>query len=101
MATTLGWFLGGFILSGLTIVISGFLVGIFQWLVLQGRIPIPGAGLLSQLSDGQQDISLCSSGYPRSLRSFNGVSNRIDNRDSAVDDSASRSALGGLVDHIQ
>jgi hypothetical protein len=41
MATALGWFLGGLISSPLTIVISGFLVGIFQWLVLQGRIGRP------------------------------------------------------------
>jgi hypothetical protein len=41
MATTLGWFMGGFILSGLSFVISGFLVGIFQWLVLLGRIRTP------------------------------------------------------------
>ncbi len=41
MATTLGWILGGLITSLLTIVISGFLVGIFQWLVLLGRITRP------------------------------------------------------------
>jgi hypothetical protein len=41
MATALGWFLGGLIYSPLTTVISGFLVGIFQWLVLQGRIARP------------------------------------------------------------
>jgi hypothetical protein len=41
MATTLGWLLGGLILSGLTLVTSGFLVGIFQWLVLNGRIARP------------------------------------------------------------
>ncbi len=41
MATTWGWLLGGFILPGLTLVISGFMVAIFQWLVLQGRITRP------------------------------------------------------------
>ena len=41
MAVTWGWLLGGFILPGLTIVISGFMVGVFQWLVLQGRIVRP------------------------------------------------------------
>jgi hypothetical protein len=41
MATALGWFLGGLISSPLTLVISGSLVGIFQWLVLQGRINRP------------------------------------------------------------
>jgi len=37
MATTLGWFLGG-LASGLPMITSGLLVGIFQWLVLQRRI---------------------------------------------------------------
>lgn len=41
MAVTWGWLLGGFILPGLTIVISGFMIGVFQWLVLQGRIVRP------------------------------------------------------------
>jgi hypothetical protein len=41
MATTLGWLLGGLILPGLALVTSGILVSIFQWLVLQGRIPRP------------------------------------------------------------
>jgi hypothetical protein len=33
--------LGGFILPGLALVTSGFMVAIFQWLVLQGRVPRP------------------------------------------------------------
>ncbi len=37
MATTLGWFLGGLV-SGLPMITSGLLVGIFQCLVLQRRI---------------------------------------------------------------
>ena len=41
MATTWGWLLGGFILPGLALVTSGFMVAIFQWLVLQGRMPRP------------------------------------------------------------
>jgi len=41
MATTWGWLLGGFILPGLTLVISGFMVAVFQWLVLQGRVTRP------------------------------------------------------------
>lgn len=41
MAVTWGWLLGGFLLPGLTLVISGFMVGVFQWLVLQGRIAQP------------------------------------------------------------
>jgi hypothetical protein len=47
MATALGWFLGGLISSPLTIVISGFLVGIFQWLVLQGQITRPWRWIFS------------------------------------------------------
>ena len=39
MATTLGWLSGRFILPGLSFVTSGFLVSVFQWLVLQGRLP--------------------------------------------------------------
>ena len=41
MATTWGWLLGGFILPGLTLVTSGFMIAVFQWLVLQGRISRP------------------------------------------------------------
>ena len=41
MATTWGWLLGSLILPGPTLVISGFIVGVFQWLVLQGRIARP------------------------------------------------------------
>ena len=41
MAVTWGWLLGSLILPGLTLVISGFMVGVFQWLVLQGRIARP------------------------------------------------------------
>jgi hypothetical protein len=41
MAVTWGWLLGSLILPGLTLVISGFIVGVFQWLVLQGRIARP------------------------------------------------------------
>lgn len=40
MATTWGWLLGSFF-SGLALVISGFMVAVFQWLVLQGRIARP------------------------------------------------------------
>jgi hypothetical protein len=50
MATTLGWLLGGFILSGQTILISGFLVGFFQWLVLPGRISHPWRWIVFTIS---------------------------------------------------
>jgi hypothetical protein len=39
MATTWGWLLGSLILPGVTMIIAGVLIGVFQWLVLQGRIP--------------------------------------------------------------
>lgn len=38
MATTWGWLLGGLVIPGVAFIISGFLIGIFQWLVLQGRL---------------------------------------------------------------
>jgi hypothetical protein len=41
MAVTWGWLLGSLIIPGLTLVISGFMVGVFQWLILQGRIARP------------------------------------------------------------
>jgi len=40
VATTLGWILGGFF-AGLSLVASGILIGILQWLVLQRRIQHP------------------------------------------------------------
>ena len=40
MATTWGWLLGSFF-PGLALVISGFMVAVFQWLVLQGRVSRP------------------------------------------------------------
>jgi hypothetical protein len=41
MAVTWGWLLGSLVLPGVTMIIAGFLVGVFQWLVLQGRIARP------------------------------------------------------------
>ena len=41
MATTWGWLLGNMLLPGLTLVLSGFMVAVFQWLVLQGRVSRP------------------------------------------------------------
>ena len=41
MATTWGWLLTGFIFPGLLLVTGGIWVGVFQWLVLQGRITRP------------------------------------------------------------
>lgn len=39
LATTLGWIFGGTLFTGLSSIGSGFLIGIFQWLVLLGRFP--------------------------------------------------------------
>ena len=47
MATTWGWLLGGLILPELTWVIAGVLVGIFQWLVLQGRVARPWSWIVA------------------------------------------------------
>ena len=41
MAVTWGWLIGSLILPGLTLILSGCMVGVFQWLVLQGRITRP------------------------------------------------------------
>jgi hypothetical protein len=39
VATTMGWFLGQAILPGVAVIITGFGIGILQWLALQGRFP--------------------------------------------------------------
>ena len=39
MATTWGWLLGSLLLSGLALLTPGLFIGIFQWLVLQSRVP--------------------------------------------------------------
>ncbi len=41
MATTWGWLIGSLILPGVTMILTGALVGVFQWLVLQGRLAHP------------------------------------------------------------
>jgi hypothetical protein len=41
MATTWGWLLTALIFPELRLIVAGVLVGIFQWLVLQGRISRP------------------------------------------------------------
>jgi hypothetical protein len=47
MATTWGWLFGGLVIPGVAFVISGFLIGIFQWLVLQGRLTRPWLWILA------------------------------------------------------
>ena len=39
VSTTMGWFLGQALLPGVAMVITGFAIGILQWLILQGRLP--------------------------------------------------------------
>lgn len=73
MATTLGWLLGGFILPGQTIVISGFLVGIFQWLVLQGRIAHPWRWIVSTFFGWTIGYLVTFFMIPQELEMFNGV----------------------------
>lgn len=47
MATALGWVLGGAVFPGLSFVTTGFAVGVFQSLVLQGRIRKPWRWILA------------------------------------------------------
>lgn len=39
IATTWGWLLGNLLLSGLALLTAGLFVGLFQWLILQSRVP--------------------------------------------------------------
>ena len=73
MATTLGWLLGGFVLPGLTIVISGCLIGIFQWLVLQGRIAHSWRWILFTFFGWTAGYLIALFGMPRELESFKGL----------------------------
>jgi len=73
MATTLGWFLGGLISSPLTIVISGFLVGIFQWLVLQGRIARPWRWIISSFCGWTIGYFITFYGILREFEVFDGA----------------------------
>ena len=73
MATTLGWFVGGIIASPLSIVISGFLVGIFQWLVLQGRIAHPWRWIFSSFCGWTIGYFIIFSGALREFELFDGA----------------------------
>lgn len=46
MATTWGWLLGSFF-AGVAVLLSGFMVAVFQWLVLQGRLSRPWHWILA------------------------------------------------------
>jgi hypothetical protein len=73
VATTLGWLLGGLILSGLALVTSGFLVGIFQWLVLQGRIARPWRWTIATIVGWGLGYLIAFFGLPRELEFFEGA----------------------------
>ncbi|MCJ7432626.1 MAG: hypothetical protein MUO77_03985 [Anaerolineales bacterium] len=73
MATNLGWFLGGLIFSGLTFITSGLLIGIFQWLVLQGRIVRPWRWIVSTFSGWTVGYLIMFLGIPREFEIFDGV----------------------------
>lgn len=73
MATTLGWFVGGLILSPLSFVFSGFLVGIFQWWVLQGRIRNPWRWIVATTAGWTAGYLLTFFGIPAQFEFANGV----------------------------
>lgn len=73
MATTLGWFVGGLILSPLSFVISGFLVGILQWLVLQGRIRNPWRWIVATTAGWTAGFLITFFGIPSQFEFVNGV----------------------------
>jgi hypothetical protein len=73
MATTLGWLLGGFIFSGQTFIISGFLVGIFQWLVLQDRISRPWRWVVFTFSGWTVGYLITFFAIPREYEMINGM----------------------------
>jgi hypothetical protein len=73
MATTLGWFLGGLIFSSLTIITSGLLVGVFQWLVLIDRISRPWRWILATFSGWTVGCLIVFFEIPREFEIFVGV----------------------------
>jgi len=73
MATTLGWLLGNLILPGLAIVTAGILVGIFQWLVVQGRVIRPWRWALATVAGWSIGYLLAFFGIPPELEIFEGA----------------------------
>lgn len=73
MATTLGWLLGSLILPGLAIVTAGIVVGIFQWLVLLGRITLPWRWALATAIGWTVGYILMFFVVPRELEMLNGI----------------------------
>lgn len=73
MATTWGWLLGNFLLSGLTLVISGFMVAVFQWLVLQGRVSRPWLWIITTTIGWTAGYLITFYLLPPELESFTGM----------------------------
>jgi hypothetical protein len=73
VATTLGWFLGKLILPGLTLITSGFFVGIFQALVLQDRIQHPWRWIVATTAGWTAGYLIMFFGIPGQFEIINGV----------------------------
>jgi hypothetical protein len=73
MATTLGWFLGGLVPSALPLVIPGFAVGVFQWLVLQERLPHPWRWIVATALGWTAGCLVVFLGTPPQFEAVNGA----------------------------
>jgi hypothetical protein len=73
MATTLGWLLGGFVLTGLTFITSGFLIGALQWLVLLDRIQRPWRWVIAAAAGWTGGYLITLMVMPGQLEIFNGA----------------------------
>lgn len=73
VATTLGWFIGGFLFPGVTLVTSGVAIAILQWLVLQGRIQNSWRWVLASIVGWMIGYFIVVLGVPPGLEAFNGV----------------------------
>ncbi len=72
MATTLGWLIGRLIFPGLALVTSGLGVGIFQWLVLQGRITRPWRWVIATFIGWMIGYIITLSVFPQEFASLEG-----------------------------
>lgn len=73
MATTLGWLSGSFILASLAFVASGFLVGVFQSLVLHSRIAHPWRWIGLTFAGWSLGYLVVFFGIPREFEILDGV----------------------------
>jgi hypothetical protein len=73
MATTVGWFLGGLIFSNLAFITSGFAVGIFQWLVLQGHIAHPWRWVVATIAGWTAGYFAVFFGIPQEFATLHGL----------------------------